>query len=109
MKHDDPFTRDQVLHYLRSIKSMVDAYCAEIKHGPTLAGEVAYDNRNWLDNYIDFLERAVLDEDVVKLARLVQRLAREASGNNIPDWDTLSDRSQALWLQHAREYLQRTT
>lgn len=43
------------------------------------------------------------DAAVISLARWAHRLAAEAAEYNIPSWDTLSDRSQALWIERARE------
>lgn len=43
------------------------------------------------------------DTAVIGLARWAHRLAAEAAQYNIPSWDTLTDRSQAMWIQRARE------
>lgn len=40
---------------------------------------------------------------VIGLAKWAHRLAAEAADHNIPSWDTLSDRSQAMWIKRARE------
>lgn len=44
-------------------------------------------------------------DDEINLARWAHRLAYRASGKNIPTWDTLADRSQAMWLEEARKQL----
>lgn len=43
------------------------------------------------------------DSAIIGLARWAHRLAAEASGYNIPSWDTLADRSQAMWIKRAEE------
>lgn len=49
-------TPDNVLYYLRSIKRMMNEILPQIP-GPTLASEIVADNRDWLDCYVDLLER----------------------------------------------------
>lgn len=46
------------LHYLRSILGQLREVQKSLDHGPSLGGEVLADNINWLDCYIDSLERS---------------------------------------------------
>lgn len=50
-------SEDNTLYYLRSILRQLQSVRGMIDHGPSLGGEVLADNIDWLDCFIDSLER----------------------------------------------------